>query len=270
MKLEPFFLDTDGGRCFALHRGPDGGAKRHVLFVPGFNEEMNRCRSMLAFMAEKLAAQGIGSLLLDLHGTGESQGSHGDARWENWLRNLDAAVSWLEQRGQCVALIGVRLGAMLAADWMRSAPGRVPKLLLWQPVLDGQTTMTQFLRVRIAANMDRSDLPKETTQGMREQWARGESVEVAGYEIHPELARAIDGAKLADLVPPTGTKVNWFSHFNPATGGATPAETKAIEGWRQAGAHVEAACFNGEAFWQVHQRASAPELIELSLKALQS
>ena len=270
MKLEPFFLDTDGGRCFALHRGLEGGAQRHVLFVPGFNEEMNRCRSMQAFMAESLAKQGMGSLLLDLQGTGESEGDHGDARWENWLRNVTAAVTWLEQRGQCVALIGVRLGAMLASEWVRSAPGRVPQLLLWQPVLDGQTSMTQFLRVRIAANMDRSDLPKETTQGMREQWARGESVEVAGYEIHPELARAIDGRKLADLVPHASTQVRWFSHFNAATGGATPAETKAIEAWRQAGAKVDAACFNGEAFWQVHQRASAPELIELSLKAVQA
>jgi len=270
MKLEPFFLDTAGGRCFALYRGPDGGARRHVLFVPGFNEEMNRCRSMLAFMAESLARQGIGSLLLDLQGTGESEGGHGDARWENWLRNMDAAVSWLEQRGQCAALIGVRLGAMLASEWLHRAAGRVPKLLLWQPVLDGQSSMTQFLRVRIAANMDRSDLPKETTQGMREQWARGESVEVAGYEIHPELARAIDGRKLADLVPPAGTTVHWFSQFNAATGGATPAETKIIDSWVSAGAQVEAARFKGEAFWQVHQRASAPELIELSLGALQA
>jgi exosortase A-associated hydrolase 2 len=270
MELHPFFLDTDAGRCFALHRTPEGGAKQHVLFVPPFNEEMNRCRSMMAFMAQALADQGMGSLLLDLQGTGESEGGHGDARWESWLRNLDAAVAWLEQRGECVALLGVRLGAVLAADWMRSAPGRVQRLLMWQPVLDGQTFMTQFLRVKIAANMDRSDLPKETTQGMREQWARGESVEVAGYEMHPDLACAIDARKLPALVPPAGTQVHWFSHFNAATNGATPADLKAIEAWKQAGAHVQAAVFNGEAFWQVHQRASAPELIELSRKALQS
>lgn len=267
MRIQPFFLESAGHRCFALYRAPEGGTNRNVLFVPAFNEEMNRCRSMLGFAAKALAEQGIGSLLLDLHGTGESDGDHDDARWALWLQNLDSAVQWLEAHGGCEALIGVRLGAMLAADWSRQSP-QARRLLLWQPVLDGLSHMTQFLRVRIAANMDRSDMPKETTQTMREQWARGESVEVAGYAMHPELAQAIDQRKLVALPPPAVVAVDWFSHLNPATGGATPAETQVIEAWRQAGVNVNAHCFEGQAFWQLHQRTAALDLVDRTCKAL--
>ncbi len=270
MLVQPFFLESAGHRCFALYRGPESGASKHVLFVPGFNEEMNRCRSMLTFAAAALAEQGMGSLVLDLHGTGESEGEHADARWDLWLQNITDAVKWLEGRGACVALIGVRLGAVLAADWLRAVPSPARQLMLWQPVVDGKSYLNQFLRIRIAANMDRSDLPKETTQSMREQWARGECVEVAGYAVHPELAQAIDQRRLAALAPPAGTSVSWLSHLNAATGGATPAESQAIEGWRQAGLAVEAQCFEGQAFWQVHERASAPDLIARTSRLLVS
>jgi len=271
MLVQPFFLESAGHRCFALYRGPEGGASRHVLFVPGFNEEMNRCRSMLTFAATALAQQGIGSLVLDLHGTGESEGEYADARWDIWLRNLSDAVAWLESRGACVALIGVRLGAVLAADWLRAAPPSPARgFVLWQPVVDGKSYLNQFLRIRIAANMDRSDLPKETTQSMRDQWARGECVEVAGYAVHPDLAQAIDQRRLAALVPPAGTAVSWLSHLNAATGGATPAESQVMAAWREAGLAVDAQCFEGQAFWQVHERATAPDLVDRTCKLLAS
>jgi hypothetical protein len=60
----PFFLDTPSGPMFCLHRTPANAELRgSVLFIPAFNEEMNRCRSMLTLQAESLAAQGIGSLV---------------------------------------------------------------------------------------------------------------------------------------------------------------------------------------------------------------
>ena len=179
------FFDTPGGRVFAVHHQPEN-ARGHILIVPPFNEEMNRCRSMMTLQANALAATGIGTLIIDLHGTGDSDGDHADARWENWLANLHFGIDWLSARGGCIALLAIRSGMLLAAQALRthSAPPAMA-LVGWQPVADGKQYFTQFLRMKIAANMDRSDLPKETTASMRAQLAEGDPIEVAGYEIHP-------------------------------------------------------------------------------------
>src|SRR5690606_632989 len=96
---------------------------------------------------------------IDLHGCGDSSGDFGQARWEIWLRDLALARAWLEQRTQmCAGLWGLRLGALLAAEYAAAAdvaaPSRlVPHLVPWQPVTEGAQHLTQFLRLRIARDL---------------------------------------------------------------------------------------------------------------------
>lgn len=265
LRAHPFFLDSGGRRLFAVHHLPEGGVplRGHVLCVPPFNEEMNRCRSMLTLQARAFARQGLGMLLVDLYGTGDSEGDHVDARWELWLQDLQAALAWLgQQPGGCVGLLAVRLGAILAAQLM-AMPGRPAlPLLLWQPVQDGKMHLTQFMRVRMAAQLDRPDLPKETTASMRQQLAAGEALEVAGYAIHPELAAAIDGAKLAGHALPADTAVLWLENASPEKLELGPASQSFVAAWQAKGVAVEAQPFAGPAFWQVHERVVAPAVIE--------
>jgi exosortase A-associated hydrolase 2 len=264
--VEPFFLPTPGGPVFAvLHRPADAVALRgHVLVVPPFNEEMNRCRSMVTLQARELAQHGLATLLLDLHGTGDSAGEHGDARWATWLDNLRAALAWLAPRpGGCVALLGIRLGAVLAAEVMATAEAAPATLVLWQPVVDGKIHMTQFLRVRMAAQLDRPDLPKETTAGMRKQLDAGEAIEVAGYELHPELVRAIDGANLVKQRPALRHAL-WLENV-AADGGELPAPAvAAAPAWADAGIAAEMRPYVGPAFWQLHERVLTPSIIEIT------
>ena len=260
----PFFLDSPSGRRFAVHHAPDGNNKPwgNVLCVPAFNEEMNRCRSMLTLQAQAFAKQGVGTLIIDLHGTGESDGDHGEARWASWLKDIAIGMAWLADRpGACTALLGVRLGVPLAVQALSmSTPGASPALIAWQPVTDGKSYFTQFLRMRMAANMDRTDIPKDTTSGMRKDLAAGRSIEVAGYEIHPDLAAAIEEIKLSQT-PPVAAPIAWFERTAGATGEAPPASLSAIEAWRSHGAQIDLQTFQGPAFWALHDRATAPALI---------
>lgn len=264
--VEPFFLPTPGGHIFAvLHRPDDGTPVRgHVLVVPPFNEEMNRCRSMVTLQARELAQRGFGTLLVDLHGTGDSSGEHGDARWALWLDNLRSALAWLVARpGGCVALLGIRLGAVLAAEVMATTDGTPPLLVLWQPVVDGKMHMNQFLRVRMAAQLDRPDLPKETTATMRKQLDAGESIEVAGYELHPELVKGIDAANLVKLRPKLRQAL-WLENVN-AEGGELPAPAvAAAKTWADAGIASELTPYVGPAFWQLHERVLTPSIVQLT------
>ena len=257
-------MDTPSGRLFAVHHRPAGAERSHgqVLCVLPFNEEMNRCRNMITLQAQALAEIGFSTLVLDMLGTGDSEGQHVDARWSLWLENLAAGKAWLgTQPGGCRVIWGIRLGAILAARVHAASADPRVALLLWQPVADGKTHLTQFFRVRIAANMDRVGLPKETTASMREKLAAGQSVEVAGYEIHPELAAAIDAAKLTQHTLAPGTHVLWLENAAADKPELTPGSQALLACWPGAEATVDARVFGGPAFWQVYERAVAPAAI---------
>jgi len=229
--------------------------------VPGFNEEMNRCRSMVTILAQTLARQGIGTLIIDLYGTGESDGEYGDARWETWIDDIHRATEWLDaQTGGCLALLGIRLGFSLAVS-AALAQQKSRALIAWQAVVDGKSYFTQFMRMKIAANMDRTDIPKETSGGMRAQLAAGSSIEIAGYEISPELGSAIDGMKLSELLPPEPSKVIWLEKSPGEEQALSPTSEKLIESWRQAGRVAEVMLYDGPAFWALHERFLAPDLV---------
>jgi len=268
-RLHPFFLDSPEGRLFAVHHRPASqvAERGHVLCVPPFNEEMNRCRSMVTLQARALAEAGFGTLVIDLHGTGDSAGDFADARWDTWLRNLSQAKAWLDaQAGGCVGLLGIRLGAVLAAQFHAACADPRIALALWQPVPDGKVHLTQFMRVKIAAQMDRTDLPKETTGGMRATLATGAPVEIAGYALHPELAAAIDAARLTAHALPDGTPVLWLENVSPDQPTLSPGSQTVLAKWPGPQAICQAQTFTGPAFWQVHERVVAPQAIELTTR----
>lgn len=260
----PFFLDTPDGRLFAVYHEPLGGIplRGNVLIVPPFNEEMNRCRSMVTLQAQAYARIGLGTLVVDLFGTGESDGQYGDARWSIWIENIRAAVAWLQREaGGCAVLQGIRLGVPLALDAVAQGVA-VPLVVAWQPVVDGKVYFTQFLRIRLAANMDRTDLPKETTSTMRALLAAGSSVEVAGYEVHSELAGAIERISLKAVPPAATVRMGWFEKAAGEDMNLPENVSALLDGWRGSGSQVDGVAFQGPAFWALHDRFLAPDLLE--------
>jgi exosortase A-associated hydrolase 2 len=150
-----FFLDTSNGRRFCLFHSVDTKleCRGAVLYVAPFGEEMNKSRRMIALQARKLARQGFAVLVPDLYGCGDSDGELKDASWTQWKYDLGTALSWL--RHQCdvpISLFGLRLGALLALDFIRDDNCDIQQLILWQPVPSGQQFLTQFFRIKLANN----------------------------------------------------------------------------------------------------------------------
>ena len=228
---EPFFLDVPEGHLYAVYRRPPEGVpvRGNVLYVPPFNEEMNRCRSMVTMQAHELARLGFGTLCIDFLGTGDSSGEYRDGRWSIWLDNLRAGMAWLDrQPGSQRILWGIRLGALLATELHASLASPAVGLMLWQPVPDGKQHFNQFLRLRLAAQMYRTDVPKETTSGLRALLAQGQTVEVSGYEVHPELAHAMEAAKLASFQPAAGAPLLWLENVSAGNQELSPASTAVL------------------------------------------
>lgn len=264
---QAFFLDAHPGRRFCLYHPPQGQVRGAVLHVPAHAEEMNKSRRMVARQARMLAARGMGVLQLDLHGCGDSDGLSADARWETWREDVLLALAWLRARTDGpISLWGLRLGGLLALDAAQERRD-LASILLWQPVTEGAAYLTQFLRLRLAAEMLGSGGSAGDTGTLRKELAGGASLDIAGYTITPALALAIDGAAAQAMAAPA-CPVHWLDLVPQpgramAPGRAALARQLAESGWT-----VEAGVVHGPAFWSSQEITEAPALLEASAALL--
>ena len=99
LHLEPTMIAGDRGPLFAVHYAPTLAQHgRAAIYLPPFAEELNRSRKMASLQARALAAAGIGVLVLDPYGCGDSAGDFRDARWD---RNI--SDHGREARSRCPA-----------------------------------------------------------------------------------------------------------------------------------------------------------------------
>jgi exosortase A-associated hydrolase 2 len=268
------FLETAHGRIFCMHFPARARASSGALVIaPPFAEEMNKCRRMWSLLATQLGAAGIATFIPDLHGTGESDGDFADARWDHWREDLRAACRYARDAGaQRIVLLGVRLGALLALDLARSEPGVAQRLVFWQPVASGQQHLNQFLRLKLAAGLRQAAATKETTTTLRERLARGERLEVAGYELSQPLVAAIDALEATVLTAPGAPRIDWLEASTADPPALLPASERTLEKLRATGAEVHARAVKGEAFWALQEITVAPEMnaatIELAREAV--
>jgi hypothetical protein len=103
--------DWAGGREAMLRFGPDAGP-RVVAVLPLF-EEANRTRAFLVAMLRALAGRGIGSILPDLPGTGESVVETRDLRLPDLRQAFAALVGTLDVP---VYAVTIRSGALVDCD----------------------------------------------------------------------------------------------------------------------------------------------------------
>jgi exosortase A-associated hydrolase 2 len=270
--VKPLYLDNGQRRLFGIYHPPHPGSQRRdsFIYVPPFAEEMNLARRMAALQARAMAAAGTGVLLLDLFGTGESDGDFSDARWDIWIDDILTAADWLEGRGGTqIGLWGLRMGGLLAAAVAAGQPGRFKRLLLWQPITDGKSMLTQFLRIRVAASMNKS-IPGETTDLLRAELTEKRTIEVAGYELSVELARALEAVRMEGLDLQRGTHIDWF-HVGPEKDGRLGvAAERAVDVWRRKGVSVSAASIAGEPFWAIPEATVITELLSTTIRSVKT
>ncbi len=200
---------------------------------------MNKARRMAALQARRLAATGWGCSR-SISGVRRQRGEFVDARWSAWKRDVGAAVAWLRERASgAVGLWGLRLGATLAADAARGMDMAIEELVLWQPVASGEQFLSQFLRLQLAAEMLSAGAAQSGVRELRAALAGGRVLEIGGYELNPEMAGAIDGLRLADVVPAV-KRVHWLEVRAQPEPAITPASRRVVETWRSAGLDVRA------------------------------
>ena len=250
----PFFLPGHAGNLFTLYHRPAGpaGCRGGVLYVHPFANEMNHTRREAALLARALAGHGWGVLQVDLFGCGDSDGDFRGASWETWVDDLRTAFDWLQERvGGRVSLVGLRLGGLLALDFASRARRNIDRVLLWQPVVNGQQMMTEFLRLRLLSGAIgmRAGESATTTEELRQKINSGEPVEVVGYEIMPHLGQAIAALHIAQLGLAAATPIRWIEVVSGAEDPGRPLAQTTVHGWQAAGREATLHKVVGRPFW---------------------
>lgn len=269
--MVPKYIRGNQGMLYSLYYAPKTISNETEIFLvaPSFAEEMNRCRYMCTLLAQSLIENNCAFLSIDPYGTGDSEGEFVDAEWETSCSDLLTGVAYAEELGfKRISILGVRLGALQA---LKIAPQikQLNRIILWQPVISGLSALTQFLRIKIAASIGRNETPG-TISDFDMQIERGECLEVAGYDISPGLYKGIKNARLDDNIATCTVPIQWFSTL-PSEGRTTPkAELNFIEKWKSKGVNLDHSVVYGPSYWQVHERALAPELIEATINFIRN
>jgi len=251
---QPFFLAADPGQRFCLFHEPANGVARRgcVVYVHPFAEELNKTRRMAALQARALSEQGFAVLQMDLYGCGDSSGDFADARWNVWRNDLGCACAHVLARApRPLILWGLRLGALLALDYAASSARHPDMLLLWQPVLNGDTHLRQFFRLQSAARLLAPDpAPAEGGEA---------AMELGGYALSRRLQcdiRAIDTQALAPSCP-----VLWVEQPGATSLELPQASSDLIQHWSQRAIGIRTALAAGAQFWATSEITECPSFL---------
>jgi len=266
-EIEPFLLTGNQGSLFCIYLYPvDRAPKKSILYLHPFAEEMHKSRRMAALQARQLAAEGYAVLQLDLTGCGDSSGDFGDATWGGWLDDARCAYTWLSEKNNVpIALWGLRTGASLAVQLANSLSG-IDRLLLWQPVINGEQYLNQFLRIKLASEMLSAGQAQSGAKGLREKLGAGEGVEVGGNMLSATMAHELARIDLSATPPPC--PVNWIEVGAEQGDFTTPAGRRSVESWRAASVDVQTLTVKGEPFWVSQEITECPNLIQATTAAI--
>lgn len=248
------FLGHRGRQLFYLLLTPEADPTRPaILFLPAFAEEMHMSRHVAAAQARALAAAGHTVLLPDLTGCGDAAGDFADATWQDWLDDAEAAADFLKARaGGELVLWGLRMGCLLAGA-LAARRDDIARLLFWQPVLNGEQQVDQFLRVAVAASA-LSGAGGFDRAGLWQTLRDGRHLPVAGYALSPELALPLGRERLADQAP--ACPVDWLEIAAAPGGELSPAAARVVQRWRDAGVVVRTERHIGTPFWRAADNAA--------------
>jgi pimeloyl-ACP methyl ester carboxylesterase len=187
-----------GGRLLGSLHHPQRlrGRTTAVLLCNPFGEEASRAHRTFRVLATLLERAGYAALRFDYSGTGDSQGESADATVDAWLDDIGAAADRLREATGAtrIAIVGLRLGATLAALAAARGYARPRHLVLWDPIVDGAAYL------RDLAEHHRSYMRFEMGPGGKDRLRTredGTPLEALGAPIGDTLAAQLAAIDLA-------------------------------------------------------------------------
>lgn len=162
-EMNPFYFDAEDRRLFGIYHSPDegdgddgsagaSGVKPGILLCSPVAQEYMRCHWALRKLTQLLTRSGYAVFRFDYSGTGDSSGEFSQVTWENWKTDLRMALHEFKAVSgvRKVSLVGLRLGAALAAEVCAEGPmSPIQELILWDPVVKGADYLAQLKKIHL-------------------------------------------------------------------------------------------------------------------------
>lgn len=196
--MSPFFFGTSARRLYGVYhpaQGARASVRAAVMCYPWGHEYIHAHRSMVK-LAEILSRGGYHVLRFDYFGTGDSAGDATEVTLDGCREDIMTAAEEVlaMSGGETVSLIGLRLGAALAAEVAAVDRGLIDRLVLWDPVISGPDYLTALFH--FAANM-----PIGKAAPPERPAASGGGHEICGFPLTDAQREQIRGVDLIPLLP---------------------------------------------------------------------
>jgi len=198
MTEEPFIFANGASPLFGvLHAPPEGVRRLPYVFCHPFGEEKLWTHRVLVSFARDLSQRGHPVLRFDCMGNGDSSGAFEDSSVRSALSDIEAAIEVLKARFEvgCVGLLGLRLGATLAALIAESRDD-VSELVMWAPILDGERYANDLLRVNLTTQMAVFREIRVDRAALIAEMKAGGTANVDGYEVSLAMYQELVDVKL--------------------------------------------------------------------------
>jgi alpha-beta hydrolase superfamily lysophospholipase len=220
----PCYFGEDGRTLFGWNHLPQNAATIGAAVVcPPLGHEYMSSHRTLRHLADRLAASGIAVLRFDYEGTGNSGGEESDPhQFPRWIASVrDAAAELRRRSGHVAALVGLRMGATIAACAAREID--CESLVLWAPCVRGRTFVREL---------------KALAQGANPSSDSGRGFEAVGFTVSGELQQDLGSIDLAAVTPRTRRVL-------VAGRDDVPESMRAFVRWSEAGIEVDSEVLPG-------------------------
>lgn len=185
--MTPLYLGSSQRRLFGIYEPPAVKADRvrAVVLCNPWGAEYIYAHRSLRQLATTLSMCGFHTLRFDFFGTGDSAGEMADGDLAGWESDVESAMEGISDivGTARVSLIGLRLGATIAAKVAARHAGEIDSLVLWDPIISGDV----YLR-----SLQTTSLP--TRKGEEDAW------EIEGFPMSLRMMHELKAIDLRDLI----------------------------------------------------------------------
>jgi exosortase A-associated hydrolase 2 len=201
---ECFFFKNSTYNLFGCLHKPDQSERQNgigLVICSPFAEEKLWSHRVIVNCARYLCDNGFSVLRFDFMGHGDSEGNFVDCNIQTCLSDIECAMDIIKDRAQIkqLGLLGLRLGATLAALFAEKklSPDFI---ILWEPIVQVETYLKQYLRSNLTTQMANYKEIKYTREQMISDLLSGLPVNIDGYLMSAEYyqqASSVDLGKLS-------------------------------------------------------------------------
>jgi uncharacterized protein len=222
--VTPFFFGLGKRRLFGAYDPAHGVSRGSVVICYPWGAEYLHAHRSLRQLAARLSQNGFETLRFDYFGTGDSMGDMTDADIAGWQQDIETAIEEITELagGKRVALVGLRLGANLAASVAVRRRDMVNPLILWDPIVSGKTYLQQF---GLLDGRERRHRPAPIPRPDQ----AGGGHEICGFPLTRSMAREFENLDLTQTLRDVSVnslivlsaRLPWYASLQGAAGEAS-------------------------------------------------